>query len=351
MMTPSTYRRRMQGLTLIETMVAITISLILMAGAITLFINNKVTYEVNDNLSRLQENARFAIEFMLDDLRMVGFFGCSTANEIKNSFITSGGAVGADEISLANTDDSLEGFDDGTLSWSPSGDTQLVASNDILDETDAFTIRYLAGQSRPVVASAVDSLTLDDASEFLAGDQAVVFDCKGTDVFKVSGLAGNTITGTLSRQYDVESNNPLDTRNPRVGSLVAVRYFVGDGANGPSLFRETLRSGQVSDLEELIEGVESMHIVYGVDPDGDKVPDSYVPAGDTALNSTDEWGSVIAVKIAMLVRTLDEYGQDLDTNDYQLNDFTFETPAAGDRFKRRIFNTTVLLRNRLLQEE
>ena len=78
MMTPSTYRRRMQGLTLIETMVAITISLILMAGAITLFINNKVTYEVNDNLSRLQENARFAIEFMLDDLRMVGFFGCST---------------------------------------------------------------------------------------------------------------------------------------------------------------------------------------------------------------------------------------------------------------------------------
>ena len=117
MMTPSTYRRRMQGLTLIETMVAITISLILMAGAITLFINNKVTYQVNDNLSRLQENARFAIDFMLDDLRMVGFLGCSSSSEkVENSFITSGGAVGADEISLADTDDSLEGFDDTSLS-------------------------------------------------------------------------------------------------------------------------------------------------------------------------------------------------------------------------------------------
>ena len=347
MMTPSTYRRRMQGLTLIETMVAITISLILMAGAITLFINNKVTYQVNDNLSRLQENARFAIDFMLDDLRMVGFLGCSSSSEkVENSFITSGGAVGADEISLADTDDSLEGFDDTSLTWSPSGDSQITT--DILAETDAFTIRHLSGESRPVVASAVDSLTLDDASEFVVGDQAVVSDCRGTDVFKVSSLAGDTMTGTLSRQYDTESANPNDARNPRVSSLVAVRYFVGDGANGPSLFRETLRSGEVSDLEELIEGVESMHIVYGVDPDGDKVPDSYVPAGDTALNSTDEWESVIAVKIAMLVRTLDEYGQDLDTKDYQLNDFTFETPAAGDRFKRRIFNTTVLLRNRLL---
>lgn len=347
MMTPSTYRRRMQGLTLVETMVAITISLILMAGAITLFINNKVTYEVNDNLSRLQENARFAIDFMLDDLRMVGFFGCSSSSEkVENSFITSGGAVGADEISLADTDDSLEGFDDSSLTWSPSGDSQVV--NDILAETDAFTIRHLSGENLTVVASAVDSLTVDDASEVLVGDQAVVSDCRGTDVFKVTGLVGNTITGTLSRQYDAESTDPDDASNPRVSSLVAVRYFVGDGANGPSLFRETLRNGQVSDLEELIEGVESMHIVYGVDPNGDKIPDSYVPAGDTALNSTDEWESVIAVRIAMLVRTLDEYGRDLDTKDYQLNDFTFETPIAGDRFKRRIFNTTVLLRNRLL---
>ena len=75
----SATRTRMQGLTLIETMVAITISLILLSGAITLFINNKVTYETNENLSKLQENAQFAIEFLIEDLRMTGFFGCRTA--------------------------------------------------------------------------------------------------------------------------------------------------------------------------------------------------------------------------------------------------------------------------------
>ena len=88
-----------------------------------------------------------------------------------------------------------------------------------------------------------------------------------------------------------------------------------------------------------------MQILYGVDNNGDRVPDAYVPAGDATLDSQTEWGSVIAVRIAMLVRTLEQYGQDIDAQQYQLNDFT--VPAANDRFKRRLFNTTVLLRNRL----
>ena len=196
-----------------------------------------------------------------------------------------------------------------------------------------------------MVASAIGSLTVDDASEFTLGDQVAVTDCRGTDVFRINSLGGNTMTGSLSRQYD-SNGDADDPSNPQVSGLVAVRYFVGDGANGPSLFRETLRNGLVSDLEEIIEGVEIMHVLYGVDPDGDKVPNSYVTAGVGALDSDDEWESVIAVRIAMLVRTLDEYGQDIDTNTYQLNDTT--VPAFNDGFKRRVFNTTVLLRNRLL---
>ena len=66
----------MQGLSLVELMVAITISLILLGGAVSLFVNNRINYQHNDNLSRLQENARFAMEFLVRDLRMAGYFGC-----------------------------------------------------------------------------------------------------------------------------------------------------------------------------------------------------------------------------------------------------------------------------------
>ena len=334
--------QRMQGLSLVETMVAITISLILMAGAITLFINNKVTYQVNDNLSRLQENARFAVDFMIKDLRMAGYFGCTGAN-LANSFAT--GAAG-DTASLGATDNPIEGFDDVAGAWSPSGDgdnTQILAG------TDAFTVRHLAGENATVIASGINLLTLelDAGADFAAGDQVGVSDCGGTDIFEIATLNGDTITGTLSREYDTDGNAD-DPGNPQVASFVAIRYFISvDPApdDGPALYREVIRNGVSLGRERLIEGVENMHIVYGVDNDGDRVPDVYVPADDPALDSQNEWGSVMAVRIAMLVRTLEQYGQDVDSNTYQLNDFT--VPAAGDRFKRRLFNTTVLLRNRL----
>ena len=205
-------RQRMQGLSLVETMVAITISLILMAGAITLFINNKVTYQVNDNLSRLQENARFAVGFMIEDLRMAGYFGCAGAN-LANSF--AGGAGGA-TASLGATANPLEGIDDLLASWSPSGDAD---NNQILAGTDAFTVRHLSGANDTVIASGIGVLTLElnAGANFAAGDQVGVSDCRGTDIFEIATLNGDTITGILSREYDTDGTT--DPRNPQVASL------------------------------------------------------------------------------------------------------------------------------------
>lgn len=62
-----------KGLTLIEIMVAITISLALLAGVIQIVIGNKATYRTLDSLSRLQENGRAATEILLRDIRMAGF--------------------------------------------------------------------------------------------------------------------------------------------------------------------------------------------------------------------------------------------------------------------------------------
>jgi len=60
-----------RGLSIVELMVAVTIGLLLMGGAISIFVSNKNTYEITDDLSRLQENARYAIATMARDIRMV----------------------------------------------------------------------------------------------------------------------------------------------------------------------------------------------------------------------------------------------------------------------------------------
>jgi type IV pilus assembly protein PilW len=99
-----------------------------------------------------------------------------------------------------------------------------------------------------------------------------------------------------------------------------------------------------------VEGIENMQIVYGEDMSGDRIPDRYVKA-DTVAN----WRNVMAVRIGILARSLaqtesggKEYGPDVDTGSYDVdgdgtNDFT--VPAPGDRYQRRVFRTTVLMRN------
>lgn len=64
------------GLTLIEIMIALLIGAFLLGGVMQIFINSRQTYTMQDNLSKLQENGRFAMEFLAKDIRMAGYWGC-----------------------------------------------------------------------------------------------------------------------------------------------------------------------------------------------------------------------------------------------------------------------------------
>ncbi|NOX76094.1 MAG: prepilin-type N-terminal cleavage/methylation domain-containing protein [Gammaproteobacteria bacterium] len=64
-------RIKQQGMTLIEVMISITISLVLLAGVLQIFASNKATYRVQDAMARVQEGGRFAIHFLTKDLRVI----------------------------------------------------------------------------------------------------------------------------------------------------------------------------------------------------------------------------------------------------------------------------------------
>ncbi len=62
-----------RGFTLVELMVAMTIGLFISAGVISLFVETKQSYRANDGMARVQENGRFAIEYLSRDVRQAGF--------------------------------------------------------------------------------------------------------------------------------------------------------------------------------------------------------------------------------------------------------------------------------------
>jgi len=70
-------RKIQQGLSIIELMIAMTLALLIAGAMIMLFSNSKESYNLNENLARLQENGRFAMHLISRDLRWVDYRACT----------------------------------------------------------------------------------------------------------------------------------------------------------------------------------------------------------------------------------------------------------------------------------
>ena len=68
-------RIRIGGFTLVELMTALAIGSFLVIGATTIYLQGRRSFSDNEALSRLHEDARFALALMEPDIRMAGFFG------------------------------------------------------------------------------------------------------------------------------------------------------------------------------------------------------------------------------------------------------------------------------------
>jgi len=66
-------RRRNRGFSLVELMVGLVVGLVVIAAVIAVFIGSRQTYQEIQRVTRLQENLRFATDFMTRDIRRAGY--------------------------------------------------------------------------------------------------------------------------------------------------------------------------------------------------------------------------------------------------------------------------------------
>ena len=363
------------GFTLVELLVAVTLGAIILAGAVSLFVNNRDTYKTTNELSRLQETARYALGMMVKDIRMAGYFGCADRGDTVRLNVAT---ATPGELWDINMDPAagpvippIEGFEAAfpANEFMPSGFDVTVGTNgaggEILANTDAITLRYLAGSmndttgtagtldylvTADAINGATSTITVDSTTGFALNQVAAISDCGGSDIFQISAAPTATTVqaNALSRGYNAASS-------PMIAPFVGVRYYIGDNGRGtvadihPSLYRTIITPGVAALTEsqqELFEGVESMQILYGVDTSGNGVPDSYVRSGDAPLSTGDpasNWASIVSVRISILVRTVDQHGRDIDTNVYQVNNIA--VGPLNDNRRRRVFTTTATVRN------
>jgi type IV pilus assembly protein PilW len=143
--------KNQKGLSLIELMIAITLSIFIVAAMISLFVNSKQNYRMNENMSRLQENARFAVSFLSRDIRMADYRACVTEDRLPN---------GSGLPAIAGQDGTAGAPDTITVRWQSNACGIALAP-----ETTVFSIQTGASGS-PALFRSVNG---DAAEELVEG--------------------------------------------------------------------------------------------------------------------------------------------------------------------------------------
>jgi len=345
-MNPKYRFHQQAGVGLVEIMVAVTLSLILTAGLVQVYTGNKQTYRIQESLSRVQENGRFALDFITRDVRSAGFLGCAgTTTKITNTLNNASGF----DWSFGQI---IEGFE---ATSSSAWDRDPVATAGIvspfLPARDVLTIRRSLGNPVEVAAHPGGNppgsadIQVNPPHGLEQFDVVMVTDCTDSAIFQItnintSGASQNIVHQTGGGSTPGNAIQALGKDYTGAGEIVQLMtstYYVGTGVSGrPALFR---KDGAAA-AQELVEGVEDMQVLYGIDTDSNRTPNRYV----TADNVTD-WGDVVSAEVRLLLQTLDDYLAPQANQQYTFNGVTSVSP---DLRLRRTFTNTISIRNRTL---
>ena len=335
----NTIKKHQQGMTLIELMIALVISLVLLGSLIEVYLGSKQSYNLVEESSRLQENGRFAINIMTRDIRGADFWGCLRKPDDKNLY---------NNLNFDPNDPAQAqqyGFDTSTVSGTDGGGSNPDSISFGGAVSSAINITQQMVQSSGVIM-----VNADNGIE--QGDILLLSDCSNGDIFQASnanpGGTGTIVHNTGAVTTPGNASDPTitgcnganahclskvygtDAKVYEVGSTV---YDIQVGANGSNgLFRNGI---------EIIENVDNMQILYGEDTDGDRyhTPDRYM----TAANIGDI-DNAITVRVALLLRG----ERDLLSQTPQTHQLLDQAVITNDQRIYKVFTTTITIRNRAL---
>ncbi len=315
--------RRQRGLSLIELMIAMVLALVLTAAVITVFANNRHAFTQDENIQRMQDDARHAMREIIFDLSMAGHYGDllvpgSVTPDGGLTLTTDCGPVGAPEwmyqTTQAGTGNSLSivGLDNATAAEA-AANFSCIGGGEFRDGTDVVAIKRVAGAR---------------AGALMAG--RVYLRTNGTVGLLYKEPAAAPAIAVPAPRADWEYR-------PSIYYIRNFAYQAGDGI--PTLCKKVLRGAAPGMATEcLAAGIEDLQIEYGIDANGDGFANLYMPS-PTLL----EMQNVVSARVSLLARTTDIDVRYQSEKTFTLSNAQPYTP--DDSFHRRVVSMTVGIQN------
>lgn len=354
------------GFSLVELMIALMLGLVVIGGLTQLYLGGRDANRIIDNTAYLNENGRFAMEFLARDLRMAGYFSCGgRIAQIANAVDISNGTTAQQFWMQLESGEKLplglEGFEENADLPNP------LSTLGVKPDTDVFVIRYadvrnLLEVGPTTLDTATSKFTFGNAHYLNPGDLVVLnnSNCDQTVLFQITNAQDNdgshyigysdnasvspgNCTTSLAGSFECtdpssadaipESNYP----GAVISKFVARAFYIADNPGNcedipadcdllsqcPTLFTT---GSETNSAIPVLRDVTNLQVEYGLDDNITAVDGKITTKGDGADGfysadeiSDDEWRQVVSFRLTITL--------------------------ANKECKTEAFSTTVALRN------
>ena len=324
-------RSKQIGFTLLELMIAMVVGVFLLGGVMFTYLSMKVTTTDTIEMGELQETGRIALDILSKDVTMTGFFGRLNIDSLTSADVAASGVPGADcesGVNNATFPDAATGTNFRVLFGTVAQNANVLnCITDAKVNSDVIQIKRAVGN--------------DVSGEATDGSQYYVETDLGSARFIDGGAVAVDVPGTTVWPYEHSVYYVSEDSYQSNGKEITV----------PVLMRKRLSrtAGMVSEV--VLEGVENIRFLYGLDIDGNDTVDVY---RDATQMSTADWEQsgltkIRTVQVAVLVRaTKEDANLNLANRTYILGGDDAGTQRRltfDDNYRRQVFTSTFKITN------
>jgi type IV pilus assembly protein PilW len=322
---PIEAHRDLHGFSLVEILLALAISLLLVAGSVTLLAKARNLQRAADTHARMQETARHALSVIEADLRMAGYWGPAHRPE---RMTTNPALAFPDRCGGISWVTSIAQAVDGTNNRYLGVSNCAASAGGAVAGADVLVIRRASARQLSLATTTVPAT---------ARDRVLVVSSLAKGQLFVPRTLGNQVPAGFDVSSVAGEPPPAEVR-----SLVVHAYYVsvdsGAGRNFPALRRKVLISGPGVSDEEIAAGVEDLQFRIGLDVDRDARVDTYAEPGPLPIGAVP-----VTVQVWLRLRSQERDGTRGSSPAVIYADRVW--PATTDGYDRIHVTKTIHLRN------
>jgi type IV pilus assembly protein PilW len=256
------------GMSLIELMVSLTLSILILMGLSAIYLASAKNHLSEAALQNIQQNTRITFQLLQGSLRQAGNVGCA---KLQNDF-----PVTTSQPYNITEDNFIQPY------W----------GSEIKSGTDAFTVRFAnaLGGSLIKPMEVANTLQITASPKIAIGDILLISDCQTAEILTVQQVSVAS-DGTQIILTD-KNLTKIYKENAEVNEFEMNTFYISKtsrkDSSGKAIYALYMKD-KTSHATELTEGVSSMQIQYAVLENGNIF--------EQHSNEVKDWSSVMGVSL------------------------------------------------------